>query len=147
MDGLWDLHIPTYNHRTLQLPPSVESHQINAIILKNQTKTELATYLHASAGFPAVSTFVQAIKNGNFITWPGIDQLSFPKHLKNLSQRRKDILTKKEKIFRAPQNQFNLKQKITKTILSLSLKAPMSKRLKELLCSLILVPNIQHMET
>ena len=66
-DGLWDLHIPTSSHRPVQLPSSTQSNQINAIIRKNQTKSELAAYLHASAGFPAVSTFVRAIKNGNFI--------------------------------------------------------------------------------
>ena len=35
----------------------------------------LAQYLHACAGFPPVSTFVKAIANGNFITWPGITNI------------------------------------------------------------------------
>ena len=39
---------------------------------KNITKTELATYLHACCFSPAPSTFITAIKNGNFISWPGL---------------------------------------------------------------------------
>ena len=62
-DGLWDLHIPTGKPtKNPQLPPTCQSLQINAIIRKNQTKTELASYLHTSAGFSAVSTFNRAIK-------------------------------------------------------------------------------------
>ena len=39
---------------------------------KNTTKTELATYLHASCFSPVPSTFITAIKNGNFLSWPGL---------------------------------------------------------------------------
>ena len=42
---------------------------------------EAICYLHAAAGFPVKETWVEAIRVGNFITWPGItvetvDQLS-----------------------------------------------------------------------
>ena len=66
-DGLWDLQILTHQP-TQQLSIQRRSAQINAIVQKSQTKTELASYLHASAEFPAVSTFTKAIQNGNFIT-------------------------------------------------------------------------------
>ena len=56
-------------------------HQANAIIRKDKYKTELAQYLHAAAVYPVLSTFIQAIKKGNFLSWPGIGSISFKKHL------------------------------------------------------------------
>ena len=78
-DGLWDINI----QQTVPSSPSTENptNECNVIIRKNQPKQVLAQYLHACAGFPPVSTFVKAIQNGNFITWPGITDISFHKHL------------------------------------------------------------------
>ena len=54
--------------------PTVPSkQQANVIIRKNQTTKELATYLHATCGSPAISTFLKAIKDGFLLSWPGID--------------------------------------------------------------------------
>jgi hypothetical protein len=55
--------------------------QAKAIIRKDQTKTELAQYLYGCCSSPAVSTWKKAIKNGNFITWPGIDTISLDRDL------------------------------------------------------------------
>ena len=41
---------------------------------KNSTKTELAQYLHGCCFSPTKSTFINAIKNGNFSTWPGLTE-------------------------------------------------------------------------
>ena len=73
-DGLWDLHIPATN---CAASTSGTNHQANAIIRKDKTKTELAQYLHAAAGYPVMSTFSQVIKKGNFLSWSGIESLSF----------------------------------------------------------------------
>ena len=32
----------------------------------------LVRYMHAAAGFPVRSTWLKAIKNGNFNSWPGL---------------------------------------------------------------------------
>ena len=32
----------------------------------------LVRYIHAAAGFPVKSTWIKAIKKGNFATWPGL---------------------------------------------------------------------------
>ena len=32
----------------------------------------LVRYMHAAAGFPVRSTWLRAIKNGNFNSWPGL---------------------------------------------------------------------------
>ena len=68
-DGLWDIHLP------------LQQGQMNAVISSNKSKTELTQFLHATCGFPVVSTFRTSISNGNFIGFPGIDSVSLKKHL------------------------------------------------------------------
>ena len=77
-DGLWDLHIPSTSNAASN---QSTLHQANAITRKDKSKTELAQYLHAAAGYPVLSTFIQASKKGNFLSWPGIESISFKKHL------------------------------------------------------------------
>ena len=52
---------------------------MNYIIQKDKTKDDLVRYLHGSGFSPITSTFQQSIKNGNFITWPGEDNINFKK--------------------------------------------------------------------
>ena len=77
-DGLWDVRFPnktqTIQYLKQKTIPSM-NHHINAIIRKNTSKSELAQYLHASCGSPAITIFLNAIKKGNFITWPGIENM------------------------------------------------------------------------
>ena len=74
-DGLWD--IPISNDNTTSNPTSSQSipKQISSlavIIRKNQTHLDLVKYLHASCFSPVKSTFLRAIKNNHFTTWPGL---------------------------------------------------------------------------
>ena len=87
-------------HPTQLLHPRLpEHHSINYIITKDKTKTQLAQYLLATAFSPALSTFKQAIDNGNFVTWPGITELNFksllgttiPIQKGHMDQERKNI--------------------------------------------------------
>ena len=66
-DGLWDVHFPVL--------------KANYIIQKDKSKHDLGQYLHGCAFSPVISTFQMAINKGNFITWPGIDDLKFKKLL------------------------------------------------------------------
>ena len=74
------------------------------IITKDKTKTELARYLHGTTFCPSISTFTKAVRNGNFVTWPGIDTLNFDKRigttitteLGHLDQERKNLRSTKE---------------------------------------------------
>ena len=59
------------------LPPLYKTMDLNYIITKDKSKTDLARYLHATAFSPSLTTFIKAIKNENFITWTGIDTLNF----------------------------------------------------------------------
>ena len=81
-DGLWDIPIPT------QVPTSTPTHlpspndkSINVIIRKDKTKVDLIQYLHAACFSPAPDTFIKAIKNNQFTTWPGLTANLVKKHL------------------------------------------------------------------
>ena len=70
VDGLWDVPVKNDNFRGRDL-------QVNYIIQRKKSKHDLAHYLHGCAMSPKVSTFQAAIDRGNFVTWPGIDNLNF----------------------------------------------------------------------
>ena len=55
--------------------------KINIIIKKKQPKATLAQYLHATCFSPVPSTFIKAIQNNNFITWPGLTTKLIQRHL------------------------------------------------------------------
>ena len=61
-DGLCDIPIKKpFQHKAL------------AIITKDKTKTELIQYLRGCCFSPTPCTFLCAIKNGNFLTLPGLN--------------------------------------------------------------------------
>ena len=47
------------------IPAALNAHDLPSI-------GSLVRYLHAAAGFPVKSTWLAAIKAGNFSTWPGL---------------------------------------------------------------------------
>ena len=95
-DGLWDVPIP--QQIPLQAHPTTNhEQQANIIIRKNKTKMELAQWLHASCGSPTLSTFIHAIKNGNFLTWPGLSTSLVQKHLPNSIATTKGHLNQERK--------------------------------------------------
>ena len=73
--------------------------KLNYIITKDKNKLELAQYLHGCAWSPAISTFQACINKGNFVTWPGIEEVKFkkllgtplPTALGHLDQERKNL--------------------------------------------------------
>ena len=64
-----------------RLPIQYDNPSLSVIIRKKQTHMELAQYLHASCFSPVQSTFVKAIKNKHFKTWPGLTEQLINKHL------------------------------------------------------------------
>ena len=53
----------------------------NDIINKKSTKKKLAEYYHSCCFSPCIRTFEKAIKNGNFMSWQGLQELALYKHL------------------------------------------------------------------
>ena len=70
-DGLWDVNLSTLQ----------QQHKMNVIIKQDATIGELIHYFQGCCFSPTKSTFLQAVKNGNFITWPGLNTRSSSKAL------------------------------------------------------------------
>jgi hypothetical protein len=49
-------------------------------VYKLKTQPELIQYLHAAAGFPTKPTWIKAIKNKQFASWPGLTTKAAAKH-------------------------------------------------------------------
>ena len=60
--------------------PKQPTHLANSAHTQTNAK-KLATFLHAAAGYPPLSTFCKAIDAGWFITWPGLSSPLIRKHL------------------------------------------------------------------
>jgi hypothetical protein len=71
---------------------------------KNNQK-DLINYLHAACFIPVKTTWIKAIKNGNFLSWPGLNEHSAEKYLSkststvkgHLNQQRENARTTKIK--------------------------------------------------
>ena len=74
-DGLWDIPLNNINPEEHKYAKQA----LNIIVTKDQSKSDLAKYLHGCAFSPVISTFKTAIGKGNFITWPGINSINFNK--------------------------------------------------------------------
>ena len=110
-DGLWDVPLPQQQqymlHMTHNLPKEKEFdidypmsplfENLNVIIRKDKTKNELIRYLHACCFSPQVSTFIKAISNGNFLSWPGLTEKLARKFLEPSIATAKGHLDKERK--------------------------------------------------
>ena len=74
------LHNDTHN-MTSALTQLHKQHKMGIIIRKKQTHHDLIRYLHAACFAPVPSTWKRAIKNNNFVTWPGLTVDLINRHL------------------------------------------------------------------
>ena len=91
-DGLWDVMFPILSGTTHINEHKTKTESINYIIQADKSKTDLAQYLHACCFSPCVSTFQKAIRNGNFVSWPGIESINFQKIIKTTAATEKGHL-------------------------------------------------------
>jgi hypothetical protein len=54
-------------------------------------------YLHATAGFPTKDSWIKAIQNGNYTTWPGITAEVVNKHFPESIETQKGHMKKQRK--------------------------------------------------
>ena len=73
---LWRL--PITENPNPQTSPSPTHIATNAYTIP--TTKELIAYYHAAAGYPVKSTWLAAIKAGNYATWPGLTTTRVSKH-------------------------------------------------------------------
>jgi hypothetical protein len=59
---------------------SLQKQQVNSM-LKTTTIEEQMQFLHAAAGYPVPSTWIQAIQKGYYISWPGLTAENVQRYL------------------------------------------------------------------
>ena len=69
-DGLWYIPIS-----------KTSRHRSHGIITRDKTKTYLIQYLQVCWFSPKPRTFMKVIKNGNFLTWPRLNNQTLLKYL------------------------------------------------------------------
>jgi hypothetical protein len=103
--GLWTvLLIP--NPPQANAAPWQQANAATTISPPSSNTSELLQYLHASLLSPRKSTWLNAIRNGHFTTWPGITASSVNKLLPNaiatalghMDQKRKNYRTTREPV-------------------------------------------------
>ena len=79
-------------------PTALNAHELSSV-------GTLVRYLHADAGFPVKSTWLEAIKAGNYSSWPGLTYANASKYCpisvesvkSHLTQSRQDVCSTKTK--------------------------------------------------
>ena len=71
---------------------------------------ELVTFLHAAAGFPVVDTWVKAIRNEQFATWPGFTSALVYKNLPKSNKTVKGHLKQQQQNVRSTQQSVEMKE-------------------------------------
>ena len=77
-------HCNHISHKCLDTLIQTEKHKdqkINVILRKQQTHSDLAEFLHGCACSPVTSTFITAVNNNQFMSWPGLTTKLIKKHL------------------------------------------------------------------
>ena len=101
-DGIWD--VPLHDNERISRNNNIQAHndnivKMNYIVQNDKAKFKLAQYLHACAFSPPMSTFQEYIRRGNFITWPGIEEINFSKLLKTtLSTAKGHLQQERERV-------------------------------------------------
>jgi hypothetical protein len=67
----------------------------------NNNQKDLINYLHTACFSPVMSTWITAIKNGNFSSWPGLTEYAVEKHLSKSTSTTKGHLNQQRQNARA----------------------------------------------
>jgi hypothetical protein len=78
----------------------------------NNNQKDLINYLHAACFSPVKSTWITAIKNGHFTSWPGLTEHAVEKHVSKSTSTRKGHLNQQR------QNARTTKVKYPKVIMT-----------------------------
>jgi hypothetical protein len=69
----------------------------------NNNQSDLINYLHGACLSPVKSTLITAIKNGNFLSWPGLTEHDVEKYLSKSTATTKGHLNQQRKNTRTTQ--------------------------------------------
>ena len=79
-------HVSSIQTKSPTIPTALNTHDLPSV-------GALVRYLHAAAGFPVKSTWLAAIKAGNFSTWPGLTYANASRYCPNCEETSKGHLT------------------------------------------------------
>jgi hypothetical protein len=113
-NGLWRLSKDEMNStRSMQNTTEVAANVYTLPLIKQAIR-----YLHAAAGFPTKDSWVKAITNGNYVTWPGLTVDIIKRHYPESVETQKGHLKKQRKM------SGRLRRKKTKMFLSKTANSP-----------------------
>jgi hypothetical protein len=107
-NGLWRVSHEAIKQQPAEAPEQQVVSQDNKATIANvyslPSIVKTIRYLHAAAGFPAKDTWIKAIKNGHYKTWPGltVDAVSkyFPESIEtpkgHLKKQRQNVRSTKQ---------------------------------------------------
>ena len=87
--GLWKLPLDDKSKETNMNSPTNEA--INAIFNLPSTHQTFLWY-HAAAGFPVKESFIKAVRNGNYATWPKLTVTLINKYMPDSDETAKGHL-------------------------------------------------------
>jgi hypothetical protein len=88
----------------VDLKQKFEKHEIQCNHANdNNNKKDLINYLHATCFSPVKSTCITAIKNGNFLSWPGLTEHAVEKYLSKSTATTKGHLNQQRQNARTTQ--------------------------------------------
>ena len=90
---------PKLNMKHMQNLGVIDNFADNAYKVK--VKRDLITYHHRCCFSPVVSTWIRAIENGNFCTWPGLTAHAVHKHLPKFMVTAKGHMRQQDKNVRS----------------------------------------------
>jgi len=103
-NGLWRLSRTTTKPSTCAHRRSPNESVANVYSLPSMPQT--IRYLHAAAGFPVKDTWIDAVNNGHYSTWPGLTAKAVKKHFPESVETQKGHMKKQR------QNVRSTKQKV-----------------------------------
>jgi hypothetical protein len=88
----------------VDLKQKFEKHEVQCNhAYDNNNQKDLMKYLHAACFSPVKSTWITAIKNGNFLSWPGFTEDAVEKHLSKSTATTKGHLNQQRQNARTTQ--------------------------------------------
>jgi hypothetical protein len=72
--GLWRINLRKEHQQ--------QPHEVSNNVYEVRNTGAKVNYLHKSMSSPTKSAFLQAVKNGHLVTWPGLTEQAINKHLK-----------------------------------------------------------------
>ncbi len=79
---------------TVSATQNTENHEEASNVYSLPSIQQSIKYLHAAAGFPVKETWIDAIKHGNFLTWPGLTTTTIRKHFPDLDETQQGHMKK-----------------------------------------------------